>query len=269
MRDVMSSRAIDVHRHMGIPSMDGDEPQSELPSFADTVGQGSRLAIRSDWDIFTDDDGSRYRLEAVAWVQVSAIALAENYGEVVIVDGMFCTNNRRRPILDICIVGPDGQNIIIIHAILPNEKISTFLWCFFEAFPELLGRTVCKKAQLWLMDCDIWAVTALESGLGPGREYPNAKLRLCGFHAITLNVRKMKGMVSDKVCKDAIDQVEKLSWNILGAKSRSAYMKGLDDMNGLLAPLRGRHATFDRESSDFLSSLRTHAERLDDFRFVG
>jgi hypothetical protein len=249
---------------IGLP----EESAETLPYVPSTSSQ--RGAILSDWDLY-EDNGCIYKLEAVAWVYKDAALLAEKYGEVAVADGLHCINNRRRPVMDICCVGPDGQNIVIFHAILPNEKMATFRWVFFDAFPALLGEKVCKRLSLWVVDCDIWCVTVLESACSSTGPYPNAKLRLCAWHHVTLVMKNMATYLKDSKSLQTLHTAEETAWTLVEAKTAEQYVTRLESLKVLMSLITANEglSRFQAEAERFLASMAAHSHRLGDFAFYG
>ncbi len=124
---------------------------------APVTGKGSRSALIGEWDKF-EENGRMYQLEAVAWIYKDAAKRAMRYPEVVVGDGVYCTNNRRRPLYNMATVGPAGENIVFFEALLPSQKMRIFAWLYFDALPFLMGRDFCSAVQLFVTDCDIWQV---------------------------------------------------------------------------------------------------------------
>ena len=123
------------------------------------TGKGSRSALPGDWDLFTDPHtGDTRRLVAVAWVHRSSAQEASRFGEVLMGDGVQCTNAQRRPLYDILTVGPNGKNIIVLEVLLLNLKMSLYSWMFWDALPSLMGTEFCQRVRLILTDGDIWQV---------------------------------------------------------------------------------------------------------------
>lgn len=120
------------------------------------TGKGSRSALPGDWDLFTDPHtGDTRRLVAVAWVHRSSAQEASRFGEVLMGDGVQCTNAQRRPLYDILTVGPNGKNNFVLEVLLLNLKMSLYSWMFWDALPSLMGTEFCQRVRLILTDGDM------------------------------------------------------------------------------------------------------------------
>ena len=122
-------RASDGVSDLTLPFIEPSSSQSSAP----TSGEGSRSAIRDAWDIFRDGN-TLSRLESVAWIYVDAADKAKRFGEVLFCDTVANTNKQRRPLFDIATQDSDGNNIVFLEALLPNESCQLGDGCFLMLF---------------------------------------------------------------------------------------------------------------------------------------
>jgi hypothetical protein len=225
------------------------QSQAEQPavtsSQATNSGKGSRSAIEDDWDVFVDAEGIRRRLHAVAWIHLSSAADAQRYGEVIMGDGVQCTNTRRRPLYDILTVGPDGKNIVFMEVLLLNCKMSSYSWIYWDAIPALMGHDFCRRVQLIMTDGDIWQVfsqfhnigtrilplstlqiLAIEGACGVNQTFPSAVFRVCAFHFLKQPFDKLRVTLPETV-KAECHELYLQAWAILTLTDRDAATKSL------------------------------------------
>ena len=136
------------------------------------------------------------------------------FGEVLIVDNVFGTNMRRRPVFDAVCKDGNNRNIVVMEVLLRDEKEDSFLWIFSQAFHTLLGEEFCDRVQVVIADGDVWQERVIGSLCSLETGFPNARFRTCGFHLITLKLIKVK----KSEAKEKI--FSKLCWSLYKTKTK-------------------------------------------------
>ena len=84
-------------------------------------------------------DNQKY-MKGFAWVIPSELRLFESFPNVIMVDTVEKTNNKKRPLLTVGGEDSNGKMFIFLRCFMPNQQSWMFRWIFSVVMPSLISK---------------------------------------------------------------------------------------------------------------------------------
>jgi hypothetical protein len=158
----------------------------------------------------------------------AARRIFQAFPEVIGIDGTHETNNEGRPLITITVKDSNGNVIVVIRCLAPNERSWVFRWLLQEALPPLIGKETLARVQVVITDGDPQEMTQVDYAIM--EFFLNAIRVRCGWHAVIqgwarccTGLGHCKGKKKEAEIQKSILQTWMLSWMRSGVKTREEY----------------------------------------------
>lgn len=136
---------------------------------------------------------------------------------------------RQRIKASVSLITSDRQapNLQPLHLTLPFSLFVCFVLPFFLSWST--------ERQLILTDGDEWLIRVIKGACEEPDLFPYAKLRVCAYHLITQKYQDLAAKASSCADKDTVDEMRKLAYSTVNARSKEAVWQAIKQLEHLEA----------------------------------
>ena len=149
-------------------------------------------------------------LLALAWVSGEEKELIKRFPHLISADVTERTNAEKRSLY--LFTGLDGNNKIFpaLHCFMPNCSSEQYGWIYEYAFPDLVGKDVVKRNEVFITDGETAMYETLENLKGTSSPWSSTTLFRCTYHMFTqVWAKTVGGKEKKKVSMAVLNEVKR------------------------------------------------------------
>ena len=155
--------------------------------------------------------GEQKYMMSFAWVNPKELVLLVAFPEVIMIDTMEKTNNKKRSLLTAGGKDSNGNMFIVLRVFMPNQQSWMFWWIFSVVYPRLIPKHILCDIKVIITNGDPQKFSQIDNAIL--NVIPNAKRLRCGWHIVSQGFEKNVDTTFSDLPTTVIDENKKIVLN--------------------------------------------------------